>query len=75
MVTCETIDAGSISGNLLHIQCVSTVFWYPQIDLLIFSDSGFHERSHVTQEHIYEAIMSLKVYILKTVTLGIAYYC
>ena len=34
------VNAGSISGNLLHTQCVSTVFWYPQNDLLIFSDSG-----------------------------------
>ena len=31
--------AGSNSGNLLHFQCASKVFWYPQSNLLIFSDS------------------------------------
>lgn len=29
-------NAGSISGNLLHMQCVITVSSYPQNDLLIF---------------------------------------
>ena len=31
---CYRIETGSNSGNLLHSQCASTVFWYPQREFL-----------------------------------------
>jgi hypothetical protein len=44
-----SLYAGNISGSLLHMPCVSTVFWDPQREHLICEALDSREKSHVYQ--------------------------